>query len=573
MAITPLPSAPLISDDPATFNTKAFAFVGALNPMVTEINAELPAIDAAGDAGAAAVAAANFKGEWSTLTGALAIPASVSHNGSVWVLTQSLADVTSNEPGVDSPNYWLAVSLPAAGASGNVLTSDGTNWTSSAPPSNYPQNIQTANYTLVLSDAGKQIYHPASDVNVRTFTIPSNASVAFPIGTVVLFVAENGGTNIKVAINSDTLVTTEGITGAKLVPPSNVLTCIKTTATKWICYLANDIFSPAEQIAVAHVSSPYIAAYIWLGSGFGTKFTNPATLPTGDGYGVAFSPDGDNIAVAHSTSPFITAYPWSNSGFGTKYTNPATLPASNADSVAFSPSGNDIAVAHLLTPFIAAYPWSGSGFGTKFTNPATLPAGNGRGVSFSPDGANIAVAHTTTPFITAYPWSGSGFGTKYANPATLPAGTGNGVAFSPDGSAIAVAHNTTPFITAYPWSGSGFGTKFTNPATLPAGNGRGVSFSPDGANIAVAHTTTPFITAYPWSGSGFGTKYANPATLPASDGYGVAFGPSGADIAVAHETSPFITAYTWSGSGFGTKFTNPDTLPAQVGNSVAFNSF
>jgi hypothetical protein len=41
--------------------------------------------------------------------------------------------------------------------------------------------------------------------------------------------------------------------------------------------------------------------------------------------------------VAHTTSPGVSAYPWSSSGFGTKYTNPATLPAGNGLSVAFSP--------------------------------------------------------------------------------------------------------------------------------------------------------------------------------------------------------------------------------------------
>jgi hypothetical protein len=39
--------------------------------------------------------------------------------------------------------------------------------------------------------------------------------------------------------------------------------------------------------------------------------------------------------VAHATSPFVTAYPWSGSGFGTKFTNPATLPAGQGIDVAF----------------------------------------------------------------------------------------------------------------------------------------------------------------------------------------------------------------------------------------------
>ena len=137
MAITPLPPAPQITDDPATFNTKANAFVGALPTFVTETNAVATQVDAdaasaaidADDAQAAslaAVAAANYKGEWSSLTGALNIPASVSHNGAVWVLTQNLADVTTDEPGVGSPSVWLIVTLPAqAGNAGKFLKTDG----------------------------------------------------------------------------------------------------------------------------------------------------------------------------------------------------------------------------------------------------------------------------------------------------------------------------------------------------------------------------------------------------------------------------------------------------------------
>ena len=91
-----------------------------------------------------------------------------------------------------------------------------------------------------------------------------------------------------------------------------------------------------KTLAVAHNSSPYITAYPWSGSGFGTKYANPSTLPTGTGNGVAFSPDNSAIAVAHLASPFITAYPWSSSGFGTKYANPSTLPTGNGYGVAWS---------------------------------------------------------------------------------------------------------------------------------------------------------------------------------------------------------------------------------------------
>ncbi len=88
------------------------------------------------------------------------------------------------------------------------------------------------------------------------------------------------------------------------------------------------------------------------------------------------------IAVSYSSTPFISAYPWSGSGFGTKYSNPGTLPPNAGNGVAFSHDSSAIAVAHNNTPNISAYPWSGSGFGTKFSNPGTLPPSTGEGVAF-----------------------------------------------------------------------------------------------------------------------------------------------------------------------------------------------
>lgn len=59
MAITPLPPAPLPTDSTSQFNTKAFAFVGALDNFVTETNALAVEVDAdASTAAASAVTAA-----------------------------------------------------------------------------------------------------------------------------------------------------------------------------------------------------------------------------------------------------------------------------------------------------------------------------------------------------------------------------------------------------------------------------------------------------------------------------------------------------------------------------------
>ena len=87
------------------------------------------------------------------------------------------------------------------------------------------------------------------------------------------------------------------------------------------------------------------------------------------------------VALAHSTTPFITAYDFS-AGFGSKYANPATLPTNIGLGVEWNKNGADIAVAHVTSPYITAYPWS-AGFGTKYANPSTLPTGSGQAVVFN----------------------------------------------------------------------------------------------------------------------------------------------------------------------------------------------
>jgi hypothetical protein len=140
------------------------------------------------------------------------------------------------------------VRLPTAdGTNGDVLTTNGTGTLSWSPiPTvvpgvnnigyqNVPQNSQSANYTLVLSDSGKHIYHPSSDTTARTFTIPANSSVPFPIGTAIGFVNDTGAGVVTIAITSDTLVAAgTGLTGSRTLGVSSLATAIKITSTKWI---------------------------------------------------------------------------------------------------------------------------------------------------------------------------------------------------------------------------------------------------------------------------------------------------------------------------------------------------
>lgn len=98
-----------------------------------------------------------------------------------------------------------------------------------------PQNSRSANYTLVLSDSGKQLLHPSADTTARTFTIPANSSVAFSTGTCVTFINQSSAGTLSIAITTDTMrLAGNGATGTRSLSANGIATAIKLTNTEWI---------------------------------------------------------------------------------------------------------------------------------------------------------------------------------------------------------------------------------------------------------------------------------------------------------------------------------------------------
>lgn len=94
---------------------------------------------------------------------------------------------------------------------------------------------KSANYTLVVGDAGGVIYHPSADTTARTFTIPANASVAFEVGTTITFDNDYGAGAISISITTDTLVLVgaAGTTGTRTLASGGQATAVKVSATRW----------------------------------------------------------------------------------------------------------------------------------------------------------------------------------------------------------------------------------------------------------------------------------------------------------------------------------------------------
>jgi hypothetical protein len=136
----------------------------------------------------------------------------------------------------------------AVGTSGQLLQTNGAGAPSWVTPTgasggdttnnigylNIPQNSQSAAYTLVLADSGKHIFHPSGDANARTFTIPANSSVAYPIGTAITFVNMTSQV-VTIAITTDTMyLSSAGTTGSRSLAQYGSATAIKMTSTTWL---------------------------------------------------------------------------------------------------------------------------------------------------------------------------------------------------------------------------------------------------------------------------------------------------------------------------------------------------
>lgn len=139
----------------------------------------------------------------------------------------ALANATA---GTDYVAPGGALGTPSSGTLSNC-TVDGTD---SVGFRNIPINSKSAAYTTVLADSGEVIFHPSTDANARTFTIDSNANVAYALGTAITFINMTSQV-VTIAITSDTMyLAGTGTTGSRSLAQYGIATAIKMTSTTWI---------------------------------------------------------------------------------------------------------------------------------------------------------------------------------------------------------------------------------------------------------------------------------------------------------------------------------------------------
>lgn len=102
-------------------------------------------------------------------------------------------------------------------------------------------NAQTATYTSVLADADQKLV-TMSNASANNFQIPTNASVAYPVGSVLNVIQIGAGqTTIQAVTSGTTTISSTGATATapKLRAQYSAASCIKVATDTW--YVVGDI--------------------------------------------------------------------------------------------------------------------------------------------------------------------------------------------------------------------------------------------------------------------------------------------------------------------------------------------
>jgi len=493
-----LPPAPTRSDGAADFTPKADAMIGALQPLVVQVNIATQWMNGrltdAQAAQAAAAASATAAADSATLAGQ-----------KVGLAADQVGLATTQANNAAASAISAQAYAQAAGAA-------------VGPP-------PVANRFLGTDGAGvpgwKEIVIPPAfsvgDIldSSRTLTVPDwltcDGAVYLQASYPALF-AKIGAAS-KAFQPPITL-------SAPSVPPTNSTNCVAISADDTYIAIGNT-GGGAKNLNVYKKSGDVLTDLTITFPGDGSNSVS----------GVAFSPDGVYLAVSHATTPRITIYKRSGDVF-TKLADPATLPAAAASSVAFSQDGVHLAVGHANAPRITIYKRSGDVF-TKLADPANLPTVDVAAVKFSPNGDYLVIGMPTAAGIFIYKRSGDVF-TKLADPAITNSVTG--FDFSDDSNYLAVSSQTAPFVMIYKRSGDVF-TKLADPATLPANQMSSPKFTKDMSKLAFVGPGASGV-IYSRSGDVFASIFTSLLTAN-----GMTFSNDNRYLVAARNTSPYIGMY------------------------------
>ena len=351
-------------------------------------------------------------------------------------------------------------------------------------------------------------------------------------------------------------------------------------------------------VVVGGNSSPFVTGYPFTeGSGYGTKYSNPASATVAsislvfltDKVGSGEVPQW--VLTGRTSTPYIDAYDWTDaSGFGTKLTaisgkSSNTTYMATRDDVADASQTQVVMFSTSAAGRLDAWDFNRSGsWGSKITSPSPAPANQVQGGGVSTGLDYVAYNVSASPYSEAFPFTGT-WGTKVTAISGRPGATngGNGSSFTNGDGDVIYGHSSdgSTLSDAHSWS-SGWGSKRTS-ASQPTniipntayhqhvGKSQGETATFQGHDN---NGTVKGLQAWQYTaGTGWGSNYTVAPSLPAGGGRTPSMSKLQTTVLMGSSPSPYIFAWPFDQtSGFGTKVSNPASLPPGSSNACAISS-
>ena len=156
------------------------------------------------------------------------------------------------------------------------------------------------------------------------------------------------------------------------------------------------------------------------GSSPPTQITAPLSLIGAQCFGCDWSPDGDKVAQAAFNSPWMRAWISVGSPPYEPINDPVSLPETLALAIRFHPTQNIVAVGSQGGLGLSFYSFSGTSPFVRLANADVAPTGVVLSLNWSPDGNLLIVVTNTSPFLFLYDTSSLPY-TFIGSPAVPPA--------------------------------------------------------------------------------------------------------------------------------------------------------